>query len=193
MVPKGLVIACRVDLAAGRIDEFLVSEVPVKVPVVRIEQAGSAHLGQRDDVRVVRDAGIARLHCSCIHLGVVHVPDEAREHRLSHPLPGRGPLEFFEELAPGDQPPAFLVAPLEELRTGGGTFVAEYLAGNVCVNDGAHGSQPQRPRRLFHEEPPVAVRCAEDVARLVEAERMNLHVQGAAFEVEDGYVVGLER
>ena len=46
MVPKGLVIACRVDLAAGRVDEFLVSEVPVKVSVVRVEQARSAHLGQ---------------------------------------------------------------------------------------------------------------------------------------------------
>ena len=197
MAPKGLVFACRVDLAARRVDEFLVSEVSVKVSVVRVQQPGAAHLGQRNDVRVVRDAGIPQLRRHCIHLGVAHVPDEAREHRLPHPLPCRGPLELFEELAPGDQPSAFLVDPLEELRTGGVTFVAEYLAGDVGVNDGvndgAHGSQPQRPRRLFHEESPVAVRCVEDVARLVEAERVNLHVQGAALEVEDGYVVGLER
>ena len=193
MVPEGLVIACRVHLASRRVDESLVSEVPVKTSVVRVEQPGAAHLGQGNDVRVVRDAGIAQFLRPCIHLGLVHTPDEAREQRLPHPLPGRCPLEFFEELAAGDQPVAFLVDPLEELRTGGGTIKAENLAGDIGVNNGAHGSQPQRPRRLFHEESPVAVRCAEDVAHLVEAERMNMHVQGAAFEVEDGYVVGIER
>ena len=161
--------------------------------IVGVEEARSAHLRQCDDVGVVRAAGVFKLAGQPVDLVVVFRLDSPRTDTLYKPPScGRVLRQFATSFPAHGKPSVTLVQPAEECPPRLRLVPAEHLMGHVRVENCAHLSEPERFRGLFEEETPVGVGRAEHVSLLVNPEGVDLHIEFAALEEEDGDVVWVE-
>ena len=131
----------RVHLAPRPVDQRLVTEVRLKVDVVRVQQPRPADLSGGDDVRIVRTAGVPLLQhpSSAVHRLVVQELDAPGQFRLTTPLPeGLAAIELAPQPTAGHETDPARVDPVEEGPPGRGALRAEHLPSHVGVENGAH-------------------------------------------------------
>ena len=85
-VPLSLpfIVKRRINLTRRIVDQLFIREIPLQIPVICKQQAGSADLGQSHSVRIIgaTQAGIFKLFRSIVHLAIVVETDQSCKNRL---------------------------------------------------------------------------------------------------------------